>query len=233
MGFSISRRVRVLALAAVGAAVVAGGVAYATIPDGGGVIHGCYQRSSGSLRVIDTGTGGACSSQERSLDWSQTGPTGATGATGPAGPSDVWAASNPYTPSVAGNPNQGDIGQWTLTTMTSVSLPAGSFYVAAKTSLLDTQTAVNLYCTLRTSTATVDDSYFFAPTDEYAPTMLEGVVTLANPDTVALRCGSSSTDSAGIVSKVDAIPRTRRGGPGTPCGAGRTWACPWRDTGPA
>jgi hypothetical protein len=35
--------------------------------------------------------------------------------------------------------------------------------------------------------------------------MLEGVVTLASPDTVALRCGCSSSTSAGIASKVDAI----------------------------
>jgi hypothetical protein len=89
--------------------------------------------------------------------------------------------------------------------MTSVSLPAGSFYIAAKTALIDTQTAVNLYCTLHTSSAILDDSFFYAPTDEYVPTMLEAVATLASPGTVTLSCGSTGANSSGISSKVDAI----------------------------
>jgi hypothetical protein len=43
---------------AVGAAAVlalAAGVAYGSIPDGEGVIHGCYKTNKGDLRVIDTG----------------------------------------------------------------------------------------------------------------------------------------------------------------------------------
>lgn len=77
--------------AVVAAAALAGGVAYATIPDAG-VIHGCYTNANGSLRVVDTAT---CKSNETALDWNQQGvqgppgpqgPTGDTGATGPAGP---------------------------------------------------------------------------------------------------------------------------------------------------
>ena len=33
--------------------LLASGIAYATIPDANGVIHGCYQKSGGALRVLD------------------------------------------------------------------------------------------------------------------------------------------------------------------------------------
>jgi hypothetical protein len=45
---------RMLILAgALGAIAIASGIASATIPDAGGVIHGCYNTKSGVLRVID------------------------------------------------------------------------------------------------------------------------------------------------------------------------------------
>ena len=65
-------------------AAVAAGVAYATIPDAGGVVHGCVSKS-GVLRVIDTGAGGACTTGETPLDWSQKGPAGPPGPPGPQG----------------------------------------------------------------------------------------------------------------------------------------------------
>ena len=66
--------------------VVAAGVAKATIPDSGGVIHGCYKQPTGALRVIDQGAGGACNSSESGLDWSQQAPAGPQGSQGPPGP---------------------------------------------------------------------------------------------------------------------------------------------------
>src|SRR5215831_8140115 len=67
----------------------------ASIPDGSGLIHGCYAKPGtpqrGQLRVIDSSRGERCLSTENPLNWSQVGPpgspgvTGATGATGPSG----------------------------------------------------------------------------------------------------------------------------------------------------
>lgn len=45
-----------------------GGIAYATIPDAGGVVHTCYTKSSGAWRVIDTGLGQSCKANELPLD---------------------------------------------------------------------------------------------------------------------------------------------------------------------
>lgn len=75
-------------------AIVAGGmvaagavasIALATIPDSGGVIHGCYDTESGDLRVIDLNAGAKCSKKETAVSWNQTGPQGATGPAGPPG----------------------------------------------------------------------------------------------------------------------------------------------------
>ena len=46
------RRGWVIVLGGVGTLAVASGIAYATIPNAG-VIHACYSRSGGTLRVID------------------------------------------------------------------------------------------------------------------------------------------------------------------------------------
>ncbi|HMG33187.1 MAG TPA: hypothetical protein VKM94_04545 [Blastocatellia bacterium] len=55
---------------------------YATIPDSNGVIHACYNKSGGSIRVIDDSVT-KCSSNETSLSWNVTGPPG------PIGPADL------------------------------------------------------------------------------------------------------------------------------------------------
>lgn len=74
-------------------ALLGGGIAWATIPDASGVIHGCYRTANpakGALTVIDTGLGETCPSGTVGLNWNQIGPqgpAGATGSTGPQGPS--------------------------------------------------------------------------------------------------------------------------------------------------
>jgi hypothetical protein len=56
--------------------------AFATIPDGDGVIHGCFRRSDGRLRVINTDRGQTCIEGERSLHWSKRGRQGPRGEQG-------------------------------------------------------------------------------------------------------------------------------------------------------
>lgn len=51
------------------------------IPDSNGVIHGCYSKSNGSLRVTDS----SCAKGEKALSWNQRGPRGAEGAQGAEG----------------------------------------------------------------------------------------------------------------------------------------------------
>jgi hypothetical protein len=97
MTFTIGRRglliVGVIAVLAVGA-----GVGYAAIPDGGGVIHGCYD-NKGALRVIDTQAGDTCKHNESSLSWSQSGspgPPGQNGTNGTNGTNGVSGYTNAF-----------------------------------------------------------------------------------------------------------------------------------------
>jgi hypothetical protein len=77
----------VLLLAAVGLAA-AGGIAYATIPDGSGVFHACVNAHNGNVRIIDPGASGKaghCKGNEQAVSWNQTGPPGTPGAPGAPG----------------------------------------------------------------------------------------------------------------------------------------------------
>jgi len=68
------------------ALILLGALAYASIPDANGVIHGCYKKSGGTLRVIDDAVSQCDSRAEVAIQWSQTGPQGPQGPAGPQGP---------------------------------------------------------------------------------------------------------------------------------------------------
>lgn len=72
-----------------GVALTAGlstGIALASIPDSGGVIHACYKTpvpAHGTpLSVIDSGAGGSCPNGYVALTWNQAGPQGPAGPPG-------------------------------------------------------------------------------------------------------------------------------------------------------
>ena len=72
---------------AVSVALVGAGVAAGAIPGSDGVIHGCYQKYDGTLRVIDAEAGATCrTSSELPLTWNQAGSPGPAGPAGPPGP---------------------------------------------------------------------------------------------------------------------------------------------------
>src|SRR5262249_24303187 len=73
------------AAAAVVVAITGGAIAYASIPDAKGVIHGCYTVKGGSLRVIDTAKGQTWATGQHSLNWNQKGPQGQPGPAGASG----------------------------------------------------------------------------------------------------------------------------------------------------
>lgn len=132
-------------------ALGAGSVAYAAIPGSDGVIHGCYDNSTGQVRLTDPARGKpkSCSNSETAISWNQTGPqgpagpagpqgatgpqgapgpkgdqgeTGDTGATGPAGPAGTSKGYFKYV-------GRADAPQGFYSTVASLSLPAGHFIV--------------------------------------------------------------------------------------------------------
>lgn len=74
-------KVAVPTVAALGAGSA---LAIGAIPGDDGTIKGCYNRVSGSLRVIDSEE--QCRSLETSINWNQRGPAGPQGNPGPQGP---------------------------------------------------------------------------------------------------------------------------------------------------
>jgi hypothetical protein len=71
-------------------------VAYGQIPAPDGTIWSCYTKSTGTMRIIDSGT--SCKSGETSLQWNQKGLTGATGPQGSVGPAGPAGAIGPQGP---------------------------------------------------------------------------------------------------------------------------------------
>jgi hypothetical protein len=119
------RRNAVAYAALVVALFTAGGVAYSAIPDGQGVVHGCYV-SGGTLRVIDTEAGDGCRPSESALAWNQHGPAGPAGPAGAQGPAGV---ATTYARAVGG-PVALKTGKPKL--VASLSVPPGTYAVFAK-----------------------------------------------------------------------------------------------------
>jgi hypothetical protein len=129
---------------AVGASL-AGGLAWASIPNSKtGVISACYKTGTpnqGALRVIDSQAGAKCASGEKALGWNQIGPRGpqgTPGSTGARGPSDLWNV-------FAGAKLPG----FTQTNVAQLTLPAGRYLVSAHVSVTNfTTNAGPLQCWL-------------------------------------------------------------------------------------
>ena len=79
--------VRLVAVSTAGLAL-AGGIAYATIPDGGGLIHTCFKASDTSksggatFSIVDPEVGGTCKQDQTNLSFNQQGPQGPEGPAG-------------------------------------------------------------------------------------------------------------------------------------------------------
>lgn len=96
MRTALAGRRRLVVLAAVALAALGAGIGFAAVPDSSGVVHACFAKRDGALRVIDTDAGGACNtSKETPLDWNRTGPQGATGAQGASGPQGATGPAGP------------------------------------------------------------------------------------------------------------------------------------------
>ena len=91
-----------------------------------------------------------------------------------------------------------NIGDWTHSTLASLSLPAGSYLLQAKTSLQDPDISASLFhCALfrSSSPSYIDNAIDYSVQNE--PTILKvvGVVTLPSAETVSFQCGASGPAS--------------------------------------
>lgn len=206
-----TRRTRTaVAMAAALALFAAAGVAYATIPDGNGVIHGCYTKSGGSLRVIDASVVN-CKSTETSLNWNVQGPQGSQGpqgATGPQGPTGPQGLAGPQGPQGPAGPSgtshayaatggQASYGT-SAVKVQSLSLSAGTYLVWATGTVSDSNTTTGHDCVLASSGTTLQEEKVTTTLGPYAATAISfaAPLTLAGPGSVEVDC-SSATDNTG------------------------------------
>ncbi|HTZ06122.1 MAG TPA: hypothetical protein VMB53_10225 [Gaiellaceae bacterium] len=113
----VGRRALRLSVVAVVLLAAAGGIAYATIPDGNGVFTACKLNGVGTIRLIDPSAPHSsllshCTALETQVQWNASGQAGAQGPPGPAG-----------SPGAAGP--KGDTGDTGATGATGPQGPAG------------------------------------------------------------------------------------------------------------
>lgn len=213
-----------LILAGAGAALLAAGVAYASIPDGSGVIHGCYTKTStgapqpGALRVIDTGLGQTCQANEVPLNWNQQGvrgptgpqgpqgpqgPKGPTGSQGPAGPQGQTGPTGPSGSSHAYSASSGLTNVATgpsvfPTPVISKTVPAGDYVVTATGDVnqVNSPTSDVVICTLD-APGTIATQTVTVLNEFSSAYSLVGLASLPSGGTIELDC-SSPTTSAGV-----------------------------------
>jgi hypothetical protein len=204
-----------LAVSIIALVLALGGVAWAAIPDGSGMIHGCYNTKGGQLSVIDTATGQTCGASQTALNFNQTGPPGRQGIqgvkgdqgiqgvkgdTGATGPSDSYMASQSETVITAGTQGPQEV--------LALTLPAGNYAINAKVTVGSLGSFEHVTCYLNLDGTQLDAS-FASITGSFATTTLPLASTgsLAAQGTANVTCqGGDEAFSANIVAtKVGAI----------------------------
>jgi hypothetical protein len=186
-------KMRTIAMGAAAAAVLAvsGGVtAYASIPDSGGVIHGCYNKGDGSLSVIDTSVVSTCPKGETGLNWSQTGPKGPPGPPGPPGQPGPAGSTHAWTDTSASVTASIGPSVFPNTVVSVNNLPPGNYvaWVAGETDVTDDNIDVAT-CDLTSNSGTMQhqtmELYNPPVVGTYA---LTGATTLPSGGTISLDC---------------------------------------------
>lgn len=204
-----SRWLLVTSTASAAAALVAGGVAFATIPSSNGVIHACYMKSGGALSVVDASVT-TCSKSQTELDWNVQGPAGPQGPQGPAGvegpagpvgPQGLQGVQGPAGPSglshgyaaAGGFVNYGT----SPVKIGSLSLPAGTYLVWGTGTVSDSNLGTGHDCLLVSGGTTLQEEKVTTTTGPYAATAVafSAPLTLSAGGSVEVDC-SSATDNS-------------------------------------
>jgi hypothetical protein len=164
MSHLVKKPFRAIALVAAFAALTVAGVAYASIPDGNGVIHGCYKPASAGatggtpLNILDDASA-SCGTKMQPIAWNQTGPAGPPGVSGyeivrvsvlgPAGSETIAQAACPAGKRVLGGAGsvQGvPTGVWLHTGVTDFPGFSGYDVYAVNTTAQDHQINSTAIC---------------------------------------------------------------------------------------
>lgn len=193
-----------LVAATIACLVVTAGLALATIPDESGVLHGCYLKSGGAVRIIDSSVAG-CKSNETAISWNVQGPAGAPGtpgAPGERGPSAAFYVDQ------RGNFASQSLDPVTFKTLVKLSLPAGTFVVNGVATFVGTTAFHAAQCSIRTAAGSLSDSVqttVGGTPNAFGTMTLTTAFTLDAPADVSLDCRASDNDVATQPSMMSAI----------------------------
>jgi hypothetical protein len=179
----IRSKIIITTAAALAVATSGAAIAYASIPDSSGVIHGCYTVKTGALRVIDTAKGQTCATGQHALKWNQKGPQGPAG---PAGVSGYKIES--YTPSANGGQGDNPLGSYSVDSINATHVKL--YCPAGKVALSDG------YSTNINAPADIRDAYPFSDSggSGYKLTFQENsdLPPSVAPATVYVTCANAS-----------------------------------------
>lgn len=165
--------VAAFALAAVALAVALGGVAFAAIPDGGGVFNACYDNATGAVRLVDKQPTD-CTGGETGASWNQTGLRG---------PSTGYVARR--------NGNFGH-ADGRLRMVRQVVVPAGSYVIQSEvTAYSQRRESLGATCVLDTVSGgdrnELDVSHAIVPAQPHGGSKVQ----LVNMDSTQLAAGAT------------------------------------------
>jgi hypothetical protein len=203
-------KIRLLVPIAVAGMALLGGVAYATIPDGGGVIHGCYAKSGGALRVIDN-TVTNCKTGETALQWGVQGPQGLQGPQGPQGPQGlqgiqgVQGQQGATGPSDAYYATTGNLGipKSTLVQVAKLVLQAGDYAITGTVELLDLNNDAVIQCDTNANGNLAFSSWGKVESFETIP--IAGALSLPNGGTVEVVCSTPDDNLSSVFANLVAV----------------------------
>lgn len=152
------------------------------IPDSKtGKVTACVANKGGAVRFVNAQNGGKCKKSEKKVVFNQKGPSGQQGE---RGPSNAFVAHREDVKSL----NQMQVGP---NTVLSLSLPAGSFVVAANTNTIATTLNTTITCSLLAGTGTLVSTTAGTSTQALTSLALNGTYTSTSASTLGLLCQPS------------------------------------------
>ncbi|WP_030274972.1 hypothetical protein [Streptomyces sp. NRRL B-24484] len=182
MSLGIGRRGTVL-LAAAALTATAAGISWASIPDGSGQIHACYQKSTGLVRVIDSPSQ-QCRGGESPLNWSQGGPSAAPAGTAYEAYRELGGPGHPSDPVELPH-------DWT--TLAHLDVPAGSYVATANVSMFNHSDAIYFaHCRVVMNGGHHSDAFDSIRGVQFGSQAMTVAGSLSSPGGVDLQCSNDS-----------------------------------------
>lgn len=200
LGITISTVARAACLTTFsGLLAIMPGLGRATIPDAAGVIHGCYNATNGSQRIIDTSVQ-SCKTNEVPIQWNQTGPQGPLGPQGPQGPLGQQGPQGPQ--GAPGTPGSGSSDVYSTTgpsvglrilpqVVATLNVPAGQYWIMFTSTLINTTSDIlNPTDTIGCAIVGVGspNSVRLGPDANQAVMALQEVANFSAPTTITVGC---------------------------------------------